>query len=1466
MSFLSSLPLRAAAFLALIASASAAPNSLFDGRTLTGWEGDLKWWTVRDGVIAGGSTTEKIPRNFFLATTRSFQNFDLRLKIKLTGDPKGGLINSGVQIRSLRVPTSTEMSGYQVDAGARYWGTLYDESRRNKGIAVSANAAAVLAAVKPDDWNDYRILTEGPRIRSWINGVAALDYTEATPDIAQDGHIGLQIHSGGIALVQVKDISIEELPPTPGAPLWEKVGLPKAPAPKPETPAAPAPAATPLPATPSGRDLSYNTVNMGPRSPEEERLSFKVPAGFEVELVAAETDGLGKFITVEWDARMRMWSMTALEYPVDGNEQKAVSDALFAAGGRDKVVVFDAPYATPAPGRAAVTTPPRVFADGLVMPLGLLPYKDGAFVQYGADIRFYRDTNSDGRADRHDVILTGFGTQDSHLFPHQFLRQPGGQILVAQGLFNYSKVVRPGGQPFADGSTQIAFNQCKLGRFTPDGSTFESLTAGPNNIWGLVTSREGETFIQEANDIGYPVIPYEPGIWVATGSKDRLRPYQPLMPPPLPPAQMGGTGLSGLALAEDGDGLFRRVGVSEAGDTAAKIFYLANPITNTINVVKATATGARYTYQKLPDFLTTDDKWFRPVAIHFGPDGALYIVDWYNKIISHNEVPRTHPDRDKTRGRIWRVRHVDQPRVTPPDLTQLDDQAVLAQLGAPNALVSRLAWLELIDRRAVGLAPDLAKIVTDRTAANARRLAALWTLESLQPIPTALLQHLVTDPAPTIRHEVARLAATQPRPEAEFVALATPLIADPQPSVRAAMGDGLRRVPHASPRAMMLAAQMGRASLTTGSDWERYEREFERYLARWAMELNPAATTELLASPEGRALPLESRLLATLSPGGKTAALGLAQLLPELKRPLSDEEVRTLAAQFAEPAARDALNEALGQTGSRASVLRALLGLRLSLDVTPLMPALTAATRALLAVPDAAATTLGAQVAGAFKIATAEPELAAVLTREPTKNSRPVTLAVLRALRENNVGPLTTFERLVRESGDTAVREEALAALGALRTPEAAQALVQLLPSLTPAECGLAIERLAAHPPGAMAVVAALRAGGVAKAYVGVSAAEKMRLLLPKDTLVEEMWSALGGDAQRALRLPGGAGNYADTQISLAGPFTVECWAKLDPEIDHQDGLLGAAGQFDLNFHGGKLLFWLSEANTMVVAKKKTLPGVWTHYALTRDRAGVFRLYFNGELDAVGTGTSQSVFTGLNVGRSRLNPAVGTTAGWLTEYRVWNVARTDQEIRDHFDRSLAGTTPAARPAGLVELFTGAGWGPLKGSAHIEVSGDAPMLLTAADAALQEQKFARFRTLAETVGNADQGKQTFTTICLACHQLGGKGGQIAPPLDGVGNISTEALLRNILTPSAAMESAYRTFRVVLKDGSVRDGFLADENAEAVVLRSPGAEDRRIARSEIRQTSYLNRSLMPEGLLEAMTPTQVSDFFAYLKSVK
>ncbi len=220
------------AWLLLAIRVNAAESvSLFDGRTLAGWEGDAKTWRVEDGAITAGSLAQRAPRNEFLASKKSYHNFELRLKIRLQGTE--GFVNSGVQFRSVRIPGSNEMSGYQADAGEGYWGKLYDESRRNRTIAEPASTAAVNAAAKPNDWNEIRVRAEGSRLRGWFNGVPTFDYTETEPNIAQDGAIGLQIHGGGNTLVQFKDIVITELPSTPGAPTWDTIGRPSAPPKKP---------------------------------------------------------------------------------------------------------------------------------------------------------------------------------------------------------------------------------------------------------------------------------------------------------------------------------------------------------------------------------------------------------------------------------------------------------------------------------------------------------------------------------------------------------------------------------------------------------------------------------------------------------------------------------------------------------------------------------------------------------------------------------------------------------------------------------------------------------------------------------------------------------------------------------------------------------------------------------------------------------------------------------------------------------------------------------------------------------------------------------------------------------------------------------------------------------------------------------------------------------------------------------
>jgi len=184
-----------------------APVSLFDGRSLAGWDGDRKVWRVRDGVIVGGSLKGN-PRNEFLATVGSYSNFILRLEYKLVGT--AGFINSGVQFRSLRVKEpSNEMSGYQADIGAGHSGCLYDESRRNHFLQ-RATDEQIKRLEKPGDWNRYEVRCLGLRILIMLNGEKTADYTEADSSLPQSGLIGLQIHGGCDAEVSFRNLTVAE--------------------------------------------------------------------------------------------------------------------------------------------------------------------------------------------------------------------------------------------------------------------------------------------------------------------------------------------------------------------------------------------------------------------------------------------------------------------------------------------------------------------------------------------------------------------------------------------------------------------------------------------------------------------------------------------------------------------------------------------------------------------------------------------------------------------------------------------------------------------------------------------------------------------------------------------------------------------------------------------------------------------------------------------------------------------------------------------------------------------------------------------------------------------------------------------------------------------------------------------------------------------------------------------------------
>ena len=198
-------------FAAVVIGSLFGVEKIFDGETFAGWDGDIeKTWRIEGGAFVGGSLEENVPHNEFIATTASYTNFVLRLEFKLEGSE--GFINAGVQIRSQRIPEDPEMIGYQLDMGdPAWWGSLYDESRRNRVLA-QADSEAVNAVLRRGDWNQYEIRAEGPRITAHINGLQTIDYVEEDASIPLHGRIGMQIHGGGKALARYRNIVLQKLP------------------------------------------------------------------------------------------------------------------------------------------------------------------------------------------------------------------------------------------------------------------------------------------------------------------------------------------------------------------------------------------------------------------------------------------------------------------------------------------------------------------------------------------------------------------------------------------------------------------------------------------------------------------------------------------------------------------------------------------------------------------------------------------------------------------------------------------------------------------------------------------------------------------------------------------------------------------------------------------------------------------------------------------------------------------------------------------------------------------------------------------------------------------------------------------------------------------------------------------------------------------------------------------------------
>lgn len=193
------------------AQESSKSISLFDGTSLQGWETvkpeNEKYWTVKNGIITGGDGQTNIPVNTYLHTTKEYQDFEFRCLFRITGEPETGLINSGIQYRSFI--HEGNIVGYQADIGNGYWGDIYDEHRRGK--LIDGDLKTLNYLLDEDGWNSYIVRVIGDHHELYINGVKVAEYIEDDSEVPTKGIIGFQLHSGGNAKVEFRDILIENL-------------------------------------------------------------------------------------------------------------------------------------------------------------------------------------------------------------------------------------------------------------------------------------------------------------------------------------------------------------------------------------------------------------------------------------------------------------------------------------------------------------------------------------------------------------------------------------------------------------------------------------------------------------------------------------------------------------------------------------------------------------------------------------------------------------------------------------------------------------------------------------------------------------------------------------------------------------------------------------------------------------------------------------------------------------------------------------------------------------------------------------------------------------------------------------------------------------------------------------------------------------------------------------------------------
>ncbi|WP_138481200.1 PVC-type heme-binding CxxCH protein [Dyadobacter bucti] len=458
------------------------------------------------------------------------------------------------------------------------------------------------------------------------------------------------------------------------------------------------------------------------QTPEEERLSFQLPPGFEITLFASEPD-ITKPMNMEFDDRGRLWVTQSSEYPM----------AAGTGNGTDRITILEDKNGD---GKADTFTN---FDNNLNIPIGVMPVSDGAIAYSIPNLYYLKDTDQDGKADSKNVLLGPFGSKDTHGMVNNIMRGYDGWLHVCHGFSNTSAVAGTDG----DSIKMVSGNTFRV---KMDGSRVEQTTFGRVNPFGYAYDERGYLYSVDCHTKPITQLIFG-GDYPHFGKK---APAGLGFAPEMMSYELGSTALAGLVYYTG----------TQFPEKYRKSFFTGDVVTCRIDRNTMSYKGTTPVSKKEEPFLISKDPWFRPVDVKLGPDGALYIADFYNRIIGHYEVALNHPGRDRLSGRIWKITYKgDEPHQNMPitDWSKATIEQLLEGLKHPQ-LNTRLKVADRLVDTWKSKAGDPVKALLSSTQTDqVSYVHGLWVLHRLSVLDDAMLGKALNHGNAVIRQHAYRI-------------------------------------------------------------------------------------------------------------------------------------------------------------------------------------------------------------------------------------------------------------------------------------------------------------------------------------------------------------------------------------------------------------------------------------------------------------------------------------------------------------------------------------------------------------------------------------------------------------------------------------------------------------------------------------------------------------------------------------